>query len=64
MGEQIGACLEADFANGIFQYTVEHRGLDGWCFATALLELRDGTQVACEANEFLDGSSHFVCPAF
>jgi len=62
-GDALGECMTTDFTKGLFQFTVQHSGSDGWCFAEAVVEMRDGTVVDCMANVFLDNSEQFVCPA-
>eukprot|EP00091_Calanus_sinicus_P019598 TRINITY_DN4977_c0_g1_i4.p1 TRINITY_DN4977_c0_g1~~TRINITY_DN4977_c0_g1_i4.p1 ORF type:complete len:140 (-),score=21.69 TRINITY_DN4977_c0_g1_i4:60-479(-) len=60
-GDQLGACLNTDFPDGIFQFRVKHHGSDGWCMDSVSLEFRMGGIVDCKAGVVLDDDQTYTC---
>ena len=60
-GDQLGACLNTDFPDGIFQFRVKHHGSDSWCMNSFSLEFRMGVIVHCEAGIVLDDEQTYTC---
>merc|ERR1711872_320497 len=60
-GAQLGSCGNTDFKNGVFEYSLEHTGSDGWCLDWVSLELRNGDIIGCDRDAWLDNTALYTC---
>merc|ERR1711915_166261 len=64
-GELLGGCLTTDFPDGVFEFVVHHKGIDGWCMEAVTLEFNNGYMVTCDPdNIFLDDDQSYTCDVF